>query len=87
MVDLSSIAKLLGEENEKRLKDAITDILINTIEEDLNQMNTFLIDFEGLFDEVRRETEKELKDIMCEKYMAKIESKMDEFLGVQRSLV
>ena len=82
MADLSSIAKLLGEENEKKLKDTITDIFINTIEEDLNQMNTFLIDFEGLFEEVREEVREELKDMMYKKYLAKIEDKMDEFFGV-----
>lgn len=82
MTDLSNITKLLGEENEKRLKDAITDIIINTIEEDLNQMHTFLIDFESLFEEVGEEVREEVKDIMRKKYLSKIENKMDEFLSI-----
>ena len=50
MEELTKIAKLLGEDNEKRLKDKITDLLIQRVDEDLNDMCTYLIDFEETFE-------------------------------------
>lgn len=78
MKELSNIAKLLGEENEKKLKDKITDLLIERVDEDLRDMCTYLIDFEYVFDQVRKDVEKDIKEMMYKKYMEAMEFKMNE---------
>lgn len=79
--DLSIVAKLLGEENEKKLKDGITDLLIERVDEDLRDMCTYIIDFEEVFEQVRKDVEKDVKEMMYKKYMTKMEEKMNELLG------
>ena len=81
MEELTKIAKLLGEDNEKRLKDKITDLLIQRVDEDLDDMCTYLIDFEDTFEQVRKDVEKDIKEMIYRKYMAKFESKCDELFG------
>lgn len=78
MKELSNIAKLLGEENEKKLKDKITDLLIERVDEDLRGMCTYLIDFEYVFDQVRKDVEKDIKEMIYKKYMEAMEFKMNE---------
>lgn len=78
MEELTKIAKLLGEENEKKLRDSMTDILIERFEEDLNDMNCYLIDYEALFDEIRKEVKSVMKDKVTKMYMAKAEEKFSE---------
>ena len=80
MKELTQIAALLGEENEKKLKDTVTTMLIKRVEEDLDDMCTYIIDFEEAFDEVRRAIQEDVKKMMYEKYMAKMEEKMNELL-------
>ena len=63
MENLSKMAILLGEENEKRFKDAMTDLLINQFEDDLQNMSVYMCDYDEIFDEVR----KEVTDIMKNK--------------------
>lgn len=78
MEELTKIAKLLGEENEKKLRDSMTDILIERFEEDLNDMNCYLVDYEALFDEIRKEVKSIMKDKVIKMYMAKAEEKFSE---------
>lgn len=78
MEELTKVAKLLGEENEKRLKDSITDLLIERVDEDLRDSCTYLIDFEDIFSQVRKDVEKDVKEMMYKKWMAKMEEKINE---------
>lgn len=78
MEELTKISKLLGEENEKRLKDTITDLLIEQVENDLNDMNYFMIDYESLFVEAKEEVKAIMKDKLMKKYMEKAEDKLSE---------
>ena len=38
MEELLAITKVLGEENEKRFKDAVTDLLIEQVKDDLENL-------------------------------------------------
>lgn len=78
MEELTNIAKLLGEENEKRLKDTITDLLIQQVEEDLDSMCVYLIDFESMMCEIRKDVERAAKEKLINGYMEKFHKKMDE---------
>ena len=78
MKNISNIAKLLGEENEKRLKDAITDLLINQFEDDLENMTDYMFDYDEIFDEVRKEVVSVMKDKISKAYMKKMEAKFTE---------
>ena len=72
------IAELLGEENAQKLKDEITEMLLETMKNDLDNMCTYLIDFEELFEDVRKEVFANVKDKMVEKYTEEIELKFEE---------
>ena len=61
MAQLNELAKLLGEENEKRLKSSITDLLIEQVADELRENYEFLIDYDHLFSEVIGEIEEEFK--------------------------
>jgi len=78
MENLTQLAELLGEENEKRLKDRITEMLIETVEYQLESEPEWLIDFSSLLDDVRTEIHKNIKEYVFEKYMAKVKEKIDE---------
>ena len=78
MENLTKMAKLLGEENEKRLKDAITDLLIHQFEDDLENMTEYMFDYDEIFDEVRKEVTSIMKDKICKAYLAKAEAKFNE---------
>lgn len=78
MEELTGIMKLLGEDNEKRLKDAITDLLINQFEDDLKNMTDYMFDYEEIFDEVRKEVRTVMKDKISRVYMKKMEVKFAE---------
>ena len=81
MEELTGIMKLLGEDNEKRLKDAITDLLINQFEDDLKNMTDYMFDYEEIFDEVRKEVKSVMKDKISRAYMKKAEIKFAELFG------
>lgn len=76
--ELLNIVKLLGEENEKKLKDGITDLLLKRIEEDLDDIGVYLMDLEAMLDDIRRDIEKEAKEKIMKKYMDKLDKIMED---------
>lgn len=78
MEELLAITKVLGEENEKRFKDAVTDLLIEQVKGDLENMCNYLIDWEELFEEIRSEIKDEFRDKVREKYLRVAEEKLSE---------
>lgn len=78
MEKVLEIAKLLGEENEQRLKDAVTDLLIHQFENDLYSMADYMCDYEEIFDEVRKEVKSVMKEKIMKKYLEKAEVKFSE---------
>lgn len=78
MEELLAITKVLGEENEKRLKETVTDLLIEQVKGDLDNMCHYLIDWEELFDEIRNEIKEEFREKLQEKYIKVAEEKLSE---------
>lgn len=76
--ELLNIVKLLGEENEKKLRDGITDLILKRIEEDLEDINIYLMDLEAMLDDFRRDIEKEAKEKIMKKYMDKLEENLND---------
>lgn len=72
------VAKLLGEENVNRLKDAVTDLLIKRCEDELEDMAIYMIDYESLFEEVEAEVRAIVKDRIKQIYLAKAEDKISK---------
>lgn len=83
MEEILTIAKILGEENERRLKAAITDLLIEQVKGDLDNMCHYLIDWEELFDEIRNEIKEEFRKKLQEKYIKVAEEKLSEVFNFE----
>jgi hypothetical protein len=81
MKELTKLAMLLGEDNEKRFKDAITDLLINQFEDDLQNMTDYMCDYDEIFDEVRKEVTSIMKEKIKIIYLEKAETKFNELFG------
>lgn len=74
MANITELAKLLGEDNEKRLKDKITDIIIERVQEEMDDYFTYTIDYDSIFNEI----EEEVKAMAKEKYMKMHMEKMNK---------
>lgn len=81
MKELTKLAALLGEENEKRFKDAMTDLLIHQFEDDLANISEYMCDYEEIFDEVREEVTSIMKDKIKMAYLEKAKAKFAELFG------
>lgn len=78
MEELLAITKVLGEENAIRFKDAVTDLLIEQVKDDLENLSNYLIDWEELFDEIRAEIKEEFREKVRTMYMKAAEQKLSE---------
>ena len=80
MENLTSIINLLGEENEKRLKDGITDLLLQQVEKDLEDRYEYeyIIAFDSLFEEAKALVEKEFKERLFEKYREQMNKELEK---------
>lgn len=78
--ELLGIAKLLGEENEKRLKDGIVDLLLQQVENDIEQKYKweYSIDFDDMIESVKNEVESIVKEKMLAKYMEVVDKEFSE---------
>ena len=76
---MNEIVKILGEENEKRLKDGITDLLLEQVRMDLE--DKYQYDYILAFDDIFEEVKTEIKGIVKEKMMKKCMEKADEELA------
>ena len=83
METLLAITKILGEDNEKRFKDAVTDLLIEQVKGDLESVCSYLIDWEELMDEIRDEIKEEFREKIREKYMKVAEEKLSDVFGLE----
>jgi hypothetical protein len=84
MEELTKLATIIGEDNEKRLKDSITDLLIKRVEEDLENFQDWIVDLDYLYDQVNSEVYKIVKDKMVEKYLEKMNARIDEMFLEER---
>lgn len=78
MEALLAITKILGEENEKRFKDTVTDLLIEQVKGDLDSICNYLIDWEELIEEIRNEIKVEFGEKIRERYLKVAEEKFSE---------
>ena len=80
MENLINIINLLGEENEKKLKDGITDLLLQQVERDLADRYEYeyIIAFDTLFEEVKELVEKEFKEKLVEKYREQMNKEFEK---------
>lgn len=67
---LSCVATLLGEENEKRLRDGITDLLLEKVKYDLDDKYRYdyILAFDDIYEDVKEEIEDEFKEKLAKKY-------------------
>lgn len=85
--DFTKVADILGADNEKRLKDAITDALIEQAVYDIKDRysSAYCIDFDELMsnvsDEVNNEVKEQIKSRIMQIVMKKIEDMFDEGFG------
>lgn len=79
MEELTKIAKLLGEDNEKRLKDGITELLLQQVETDMEDkyQYDYIIAFDDIFEEVKRQIENEFREKLVEKYRERMNVELD----------
>lgn len=80
MKELTNIAELLGKENEKKLKDGVTDILLRQIEQDMEDRYKYdyIIAFDDIFEEVKKQIEKEFKEKLVEKYRERMNKELEK---------
>ncbi len=78
MENVMKIVSLLGEYNVKRLRDGITDLLLEQVSQELNDMSVWLIDYESLLDEIREDVKADIKKRILPKYQAAVEKKVEE---------
>ncbi len=78
MEEVMKIVTLLGEENVKRLRDGITDLLLEQVSQELNDMSVWLIDYESLLDEIREEVKADIKKKILPRYLETVEKKVEE---------
>lgn len=80
MEELKQIVWLLGEENEQKIKNAITEMIIDNMQQNIDDMSVWLIDFETMFDEIREEIKDDIKKKVVNKYLDAVSKKVDEFI-------
>ena len=80
MKELTRIIELLGEDNEKRLRDGITDILLNQVEKDIDDkyQYNYIIAFDDIFEEVKERIEEEFKEKLAEKYRERMNKEFEK---------
>lgn len=68
--DLSVVATLLGEDNAKRLRDGITDLLLERVSCDLDDKYRYdyILAFDDIYKDVKEEIEDEFKEKLAKKY-------------------
>ena len=78
MDGMLKIAELLGEDNAQKLKDGITEMLLDYVRANLENFSEYLLNFEKLFDEVCEEVSDKVKDKMIKKYTKEVGKKFEE---------
>ena len=78
--DITFIATILGEDNEKRLKDGITDLLLRQVEMDLEDKYKYdyILAFDDIYKDVKEEIEDEFKEKLAKKYRQHMNKKLKE---------
>lgn len=78
MDGILKIAELLGEDNAQKLRDGITEMLLEHVRTNLDDLSDYLLKFEKLFEEVSDEVCDNVKDKMIKKYTKEVGKKFEE---------
>ena len=81
MEKVLEVAKLLGEENVEKIKNSVTDLLIDRCREELEDMAIWVVDYERMFDEIEEEVRAIMKEKIMNKYLEMAEGKFSELFG------
>lgn len=81
--EITALVKLLGEKNEEKFRDRVTEILLERVESELDGMYEYLIDFEELFREVEETVTKNVKEKMIQRYTERVENKFNELFNAE----
>ena len=73
--EMTQVAALLGVENEQRLKDAVTDVLIRAAEKNIEEWmrEYYMMDFRELFGEIEEDVKAEVKKRIMKRVKAELE--------------
>ena len=80
MDNVSVLVKVLGEENEKRVKDEITNMIIEQVRSDIENYDDWIIPLEDIIEELNNEIYLRVKDMFMEKYTESITEKLGKTL-------
>lgn len=83
MEQLTKIEELLGEDNAKRLKDTITDMIIEQVKSDMDNMTVYLIDFEVVLDGIRRDIERDVRERLTNEYVEVLRKRLDDYFAIR----
>ena len=72
------VAKLLGEDNVEKIKNSVTDMLIDRCREELEDMAIWVVDYERMFDEIQDEVRAIMKEKVMKRYLEMAEGKFSE---------
>lgn len=78
MEKVLEVAKLLGEDNVEKIKNSVTDMLIDRCREELEDMAIWVVDYERMFDEIQDEVRAIMKEKVMNKYLEMAEGKFSE---------
>lgn len=78
MEKVLEIAKFLGEDNVEKIRNKVTDMLIERCQDELDDMAIYMVDYEQLFAEVEDEVRSIVKDRIVKMYLEKAEGKISE---------
>lgn len=78
MEKVLEVAKLLGEENVEKIKNSVTDMLIDRCRAELEDMAIWVVDYEQMFDEIQEEVRAIMKEKVMKKYLEMVEGKFSE---------
>lgn len=81
MENVNKLINLLGEDNEKRLRDNVTDLIIDAMRDDLESYNreNYILDADDVIDfiaQCQKEAFEKIKPRIINDFMEKIEKKV-----------
>ena len=82
MESVNALAKMLGEENQAKIKNELTDFIIQECKDEIQDRDFYLIshNVDRLMEDLYAEIRYELKNTLKEMYIARINKQFDEVI-------
>ena len=84
MKELTAFGKLLGEENEKRFRDEVTNILIGRFQEEIDSEEECILDLDELVGEIMEELKQEIKNKVYQTCVDRVMDGIQPFAFVKK---